>query len=44
MSAIEKETAPITSVWAIFDTQSGQSNSVLNSAVFANFLLLKEHI
>ena len=44
MSAIEKETEPITSAWKIFDKQRGLSNSVMNSASFADFLLLKEHI
>jgi hypothetical protein len=44
MSAIEKETEPITSAWKIFDKQRVLSNSVMNSAAFANFLLLKEHI
>jgi hypothetical protein len=44
MSSIEIETEPITRVWEIFDNQRGLSNSVMNSAAFANFLLLKEHI
>jgi hypothetical protein len=44
MPAIEKETEPITSVWEIFYKQRGLSNSVMNSATFANFLLLKEQI
>ena len=44
MFAIEKETEPISSGWSIFDRQRGLSNSVMNSAAFANFLLLKEHL
>jgi len=44
MSAIEKETEPIASVRKIFDRQRGLSNSVMNSAAFADFLLLTEHI
>jgi hypothetical protein len=44
MFAIEKETEPITSAWKIFDKQRGLSNSVMNSAAFANSLLLKEHL
>jgi hypothetical protein len=42
MSAIKKETQPITSVWEIFDKQRGLNNSVMNSAASAKFLLLKE--
>jgi hypothetical protein len=41
MSAIEKETEPITSAWKIFDRQRGPSKSVMNSAAFAD---LKEQI
>jgi hypothetical protein len=44
MSAIEKETEPIASAWKIFDRQRGPRNSVMNSAAFADFLLLKEQI
>jgi hypothetical protein len=44
MSAIEKQTAPIASARASFDKQTGLSNSVTNSAAFADFLLLKEQI
>ncbi len=44
MSAIEKETEPSASAWKIFDRQRGLSNSVMNSAAFADFLLLKEQI
>jgi hypothetical protein len=44
VSAIEKEIGPIASAWKIFDKQRGLSNSVMNSAAFADFLLLKEQI
>jgi hypothetical protein len=44
MSAMEKETRPIASAWNIFDRQRGLSNSVMNSAAFADFLSLKEQI
>jgi hypothetical protein len=42
MSAIEKQTTPIASAWMSIDKQTGLSNSVTNSAAFADFLLLKE--
>ena len=44
MSATEKETGPIASAWNSFDRQRGLSNSVMNSAGSADFLLLKEQI
>jgi hypothetical protein len=44
MSENEKETVPIASAWKFFDRQRGLSNSVMNSAAFADFLLLKEQI
>ena len=44
MSEIEKETQPIASASKIFDRQWGLSISVMNSAAFADFLLLKEQI
>jgi len=44
MSEIEKQTEPIASAWMIFDRQRGLSNSAMNSAALADFLLLKEQI
>ncbi len=44
MSAIEKETEPSAAALKIFDWQRGLSNSVMNSAAFADFLLPKEQI
>jgi len=44
MSEIEKQTALIASVWMSFEKQKGLSNSVTNSAAFADLLLLKEQI
>ncbi len=44
MSAIEKKIKPIAFARQIFDRQRGLSNSVMNSAAFADFLLLKEQI
>jgi hypothetical protein len=44
MSAIEKETEPITSAWKIFDSQKGPKQLSHDSAAFADFLLLKEQI
>jgi hypothetical protein len=44
MSEIEKQTEPIASARMSFDKQRGLSNSVTNSAAFADFLLLKEQI
>ena len=41
MSTIEKETEPIASAWRISDRQKGLVNSVMNSAAFAGFPLLK---
>jgi len=43
MPEIEKRTEPIASVWS-FAKQKGLSNSITNSAAFADFLLLKEQI
>jgi len=44
MSAIKKQTESIASAWMTFNKQMSLSNSVTNSAAFADFLLLKEQI
>ncbi len=44
MPEIEKRTEPIASARMSFDKQKGLSNSITNSAAFADFLLLKEQI
>jgi hypothetical protein len=42
MSECKKQTESIASAWMSFDKQWGLSNSVTNSAVSADFSLLKE--
>jgi len=44
MSAIRKETEPVASAMKIFDRQKGLSSSLMVSAAFADFFLLKEQI
>jgi len=44
MSAIKKQIQPIASARMIFNKQRTLSNSVTNTAAFADFLLLKEQI
>jgi len=44
MPAIKKQTDTVTSVWMIFNRHMSRSNSVTNSAAFADFLLQKEQI